>query len=115
VRQRGRSINVCLAAEELIVVASPAIVDAACLFLSRFHKLGHDRLSHRPVTHGERRLDCHDSLWDLWGSRVLHHATEAGVDREVLGAEPVHLLLTLLDLGGWAVQLDLVERRRRLE
>jgi len=62
VRQRGRSINVCLAAEQLIVVASPAIVDAACLFLSRFHKLGHDRLGRRPVAHSERRLDCHQSV-----------------------------------------------------
>jgi len=47
--------------------------------------------------------------------QLLLIALEARIDRKVLGAEPVHLLLTLLDLGSWAVQLDLVERRRRLE
>jgi len=50
-------VDVGLAAEELVVDASPAVVDAAGLGLGGLDKFGHDRLRRRPVLDGEGRLD----------------------------------------------------------
>jgi len=57
--EHARCVNVRLAAEELIIAARPAVVDAARLRLGALDELGHDRLRRLPILDRERRLDAH--------------------------------------------------------
>jgi len=115
VREDGVGVHVRLAAKELVATARPAVVDAARLGLRALHKLGHDRRGRRPVLDGERRLDGHEGLLGPHAAHLPRHERDPRIDAPVGGAEAVHAGPALVELRSRAVQLNLVERRRRLE